>query len=238
MTDGTYRVSPGFRARMAGVCYLLGSLTSVFGQMVVLGKLVVTGNAAATSANILAHESLFRLGFASSLMTVPFHVAWAVLFRGLFRPVSKSVSSLAVYLLLMGCTLWALGSFFALAPLLVLHSGSSLSAYAPAQLQAMALVFIKLNGLAYDMGLVFFGFWCILIGCLIVRSRFLPRAIGVLEIVAGLGYLTLIWRPLAHDLYPYNLALAGPGEISLMLWLLVKGVEVRKWEETATWEHP
>src|SRR6185503_16513590 len=135
-------------------------------------------------------------GFASSLMTVPFHVAWAVLFRGLFRPVSKSVSSLAVYLLLMGCTLWALGSFFALAPLLVFHSGSSLSAYAPAQLQAMALVFIKLNGLAYDMGLVFFGFWCILIGCLIVRSRFLPRAIGVLEIVAGLGYLTLIWRPL------------------------------------------
>jgi len=206
--------------------------------MVVLGKLVVTGDAAATSANILAHESLFRLGFVSSLMTVPFHVAWAVLFQGLFRPVSKSLSALAAYLLLMGCSLWALSSLFHLAPLVVLHGGSSLSAYAPAQLQAMALVFIKLNGLAYDMGLVFFGFWCILIGFLITRSSFLPRAVGVLEIVAGLGYLTLIWRPLAHSLYPYNLALAGPGEISLMLWLLVKGLDVRKWEETAAKEHP
>lgn len=233
MTDGTFRISPRSRARMAGVCYLLGSLTSVLGQMVILGKLVVIGNATATSANILAHESLFRLGFASSLMTVPFHIAWAVLFQGLFRPVSRIVSSLAVYILLMGCTLWALSSLFYLAPLLVFQSKSSLSAYGPEQLQAMALVFIKLNAQAYDIGLVFFGFWYILIGFLIVRSSFLPRAIGVLGIVAGLGYLTLIWRPLAHSLYPYNLALAGPGEISLMLWLLVKGVDGRKWEETA-----
>jgi hypothetical protein len=233
MTDDTFRIAPRFYARMAGVCYLLGSLTSVFGQMVVLGKLVVPGNAAVTSANILAHESLFRLGFVSSLMTVPFHVAWAVLFQGLFRPVSRSVSSLAAYILLMGCTMWALSSLFQLAPLLVLHGKSSLSAFPPGQLQAMALVFTQLNAQAYDIGLVFFGLWCILVGSLIVRSSFLPRVIGMLEIVAGVGYLTLIWRPLAHYLYPYNLALAGPGEISLMLWLLVKGADARKWEEAA-----
>ena len=218
---------------MAGVCYLLGSLTSVLGQMVILGKLEVTGNAAATSVNILAHPSLFRLGFALSLMTVPFHVAWAVLFHGLFRPVSRTLSALAVYLLLMGCTMWTLSSLFHLAPLIVLQSKSSLSAYAPEQLQAMAYVFIKLNAQAYDIGLVFFGFWLILIGCLIARSSFIPRAIGVLGIVAGVGYLTLIWRPLVHYLYPYNLALAGPGEISLMFWLLVKGVDDHKWEEAA-----
>jgi hypothetical protein len=92
---------------------------------------------------------------------------------------------------------------------------------------------VKLNAQAYDIGLVFFGFWCVLIGYLIFRSTFLPRIIGVLEVLAGLGYLTLLWRPLAHSLYPYNLALAGPGEISLMLWLLVKGVNEQRWKEQA-----
>src|SRR5207237_3674250 len=101
MTKPIAEASPRFKARMAGVCYLLGSLTSVFGQMVVLGMLVVPASATATAANILAHESLFRLGFVSSLMTVPFHVAWAVLFYDLFRPVNRSVSVLAGLVILV-----------------------------------------------------------------------------------------------------------------------------------------
>jgi hypothetical protein len=233
MTDGTVDTSPQHYARMAGVCYLLGSLTSVFGQMVVLDKLVVSGSATATAANILSHESLFRLGFVSSLMAVPFHIVWAVLFYRLFTPVNRSVSLLAGFVMLVGCTMWALGSLFYLAPLLVLQSKNSLSAFTTEQLQALALMFLKLNVLAYDIGLVFFGFWCALIGYLILKSSFLPRIIGLLEVIAGVGYLTLLWRPLAHYLYPYNLALAGPGEISLLLWLLVKGVNVRKWKEKA-----
>src|SRR5437762_13210472 len=95
MTKRSAEASPRFKARMAGVSYLLGSLTSVFGQMVVLGMLVVPASATATAANILSHESLFRLGFVASLMTVPFHLVWAVLFYGLFKPVNRSVSLLA-----------------------------------------------------------------------------------------------------------------------------------------------
>jgi hypothetical protein len=233
MTDGTVDISPQLYARMAGVSYLLGSLMSVFGQMVVLGMLVVSGSATTTAANILSHEFLFRLGFVSSLMTVPFHIVWAVLFYGLFRPVNRSVSLLAGFVMLVACTMWALSSLLHLAPLLVLQGKISLSAFAPEQLQALALMLLKLNAQAYDIGLVFFGFWCVLIGYLIFRSTFLPRIIGALEVLAGLGYLTLLWQPFAHYLYPYNLALAGPGEISLLLWLLVKGVNVRKWKETA-----
>jgi len=226
--------SPRSKARMAGVSYLLGSLTSVFGQMVVLGMLVVPASATATAANILSHQSLFRLGFVASLMTVPFHLVWAVLFYGLFKPVNRSVSLLAGFVLLLGCAMWALSSLFQLAPLLVLQGESSLSAFAPEQLKALALMLIKLNAQAYDIGLVFFGFWCVLIGYLIFRSTFLPRIIGMLEVLAGFGYLTLLWRPLAHYLYPLNLALAGPGEISLMLWLLVKGVNEQRWKEQAS----
>src|SRR5262249_32905096 len=119
------------------------------------------------------------------------------------------------------------------APLLVLQGTRSLSAFAPEQLQALVLVLSKLNGQAFDIGLVFFGLWCVLIGNLIFRSTFLPRTIGVLYALAGVGYLTLLWQPLAKYLYPYNLALAGPGEISLLLWLLVKGVSIDKWKEAA-----
>jgi len=233
MTKPIAEASPRFKARMAGVCYLLGSLTSVFGQMVVLGMLVVPASASATAANILSHESLLRLGFVASLMTVPFHLIWAVLFYGLFKPVNRSVSLLAGFVMLLGCAMWALSSLFHLAPLLLLQ-GSSLSAFAPEQLQALALILLKLNAQAYDIGLVFFGFWCVLIGYLIFRSTFLPRIIGVLEVLAGLGYLTLLWRPLAHYLYPYNLALASTGEISLMLWLLVQGVNEQRWKEQAS----
>jgi hypothetical protein len=233
MTKRIAEASPRFKARMAGVSYLFGSLTSVFGQMVVLGMLVVPASATATAANILSHQSLFRLGFVASLMTVPFHLIWAVLFYGLFKPVNRSVSLLAGFVMLLGCAMWALSSLFHLAPSLLLQ-GSSLSAFAPEQLQALALILLKLNAQAYDIGLVFFGFWCVLIGYLIFRSTFLPRIIGVLEVLAGFGYLTLLWRPLAHYLYPYNLALAGPGEISLMLWLLVKGVNEQRWKEQAS----
>src|SRR6266487_1271487 len=80
VTKRIAEASPRFNARMAGVSYLLGALTSVLGQMVVLGMLVEPGSATATAANILSHESLFRLGFVCSLMTVPFHLVWAVLF--------------------------------------------------------------------------------------------------------------------------------------------------------------
>jgi hypothetical protein len=119
--------------------------------------------------------------------------------------------------MLVACATWALSSLLYLAPLLVLQGKTSLSAFAREQLQALALMLLKLNAQAYGIGLVFFGFWCVLIGYLILRSTFLPRIIAVLEVLAGLGYMTLLWRPLTHYLYPYNLALAGLGEISLLL---------------------
>ena len=121
MTGATVETSPQLYARMAGVSYLLGSVTSVAGQMVVRGMLVVFADGAATAANILAHESLLRLGFASSFMAVPFHIAWAILFYELFKPVNRSLSLLAAFVMLMGCTMWVLSCLFPLSPSLVLQ---------------------------------------------------------------------------------------------------------------------
>src|SRR5512140_2242191 len=100
--------SPRLKARWAGVLELLEGVTSASGQVLVLDRLVVTGNAAATAANILAHERLFRLGFASSLVAVLFHIVWALLVYVLLEPVNRCVARLALSVMLVGCALQAL----------------------------------------------------------------------------------------------------------------------------------
>src|ERR1700692_834052 len=111
-------MSPRFKARMAGICQLLEATTAAFGQVIVLGRLVVADNAAATAANILGHERLFWLGFTSSLIGVAFHIAWAVLMYELLKPVNKSLSLLAAFIILVGCAIQTLTSFLYLTPLL------------------------------------------------------------------------------------------------------------------------
>jgi hypothetical protein len=226
--------SPRLTARMAGVCELLEGLTSVIGQQVILGRLVVNGDAAATATNILAHESLFRLGFASSLVAVAFHVAWTLLFYDLFKPVNRSLSLLASFVMLVGCAMQALTGLLYLAPLVVLRGGSPASAFTATQVQALALLFLRLNGQAYNTCLVFFGLWCVLIGYLIFRSTFLPRILGVLLALDGVGWATFLWPPLASQLFPVIAVVAGLAEPPLILWLLVVGVNAQRWEERAS----
>jgi Domain of unknown function (DUF4386) len=235
MTDRIAETSPRFKARMAGACQLLEALTAGFGQVIVLDRLVVSGDAAATAANILGHERLFWLGFASSLIGVAFHIAWVLLMYVLLKPVNRSISLLAAFVILVGCAIQALTSLLYLAPLLILHGGSSFSAFAPEQLQALALMFLKLNQYAYNIDLVFFGLWCVLTGYLIFRSSFLPRILGVLLAISGLGYVTYLYPPLAYHLFmPYLAVASALGEIPLELWLMVMGVNAQRWKEQAS----
>jgi hypothetical protein len=121
--------SPRSKARMAGVFEMFEGLTSAFGQVYVLGKLVVMGNTPATAANILGHKRLFWLGFASSLLGVAFHIAWTALFYDLFKPVNRSLSLLAAFVSLVVCAIQAVTSLFYLAPLLILQGGTSVNAH-------------------------------------------------------------------------------------------------------------
>jgi len=217
---------------MAGACQLLEAVTAAFGQVIVLNRLIVDGNAAATAANILGHERLFWLGFTSSLVGVGFHIAWAFLFYELLKPVNKSLSLLAAFVVLVDCAIQAITSLFHLAPLLILQGGSSLSAFTREQLQALALLFLKLSAYAFQIDHVFFGFWCVLTGYLIFKSTFLPRVLGVLFAISGLGWVTYLSPPLANYLFmPYIAAASALGEIPLELWLIVMGVNVERWKE-------
>ena len=234
MTQPYTETSPRLKARMAGVFELLEALTSGFGQVIVPGMLVVSGNAAATAANILAHGSLFRLSILAALIGVACHIAWTFLFYELFKPVNRSLSLFAAFLGFAAIAIQASSSLFQVAPLIVMEAGKSFSAFNVDQLQALTFFFLRFSARAFNTYLAFFGIWCVLIGYLIFRSTFMPRILGVLEALAGLCWLTFLWPPLAHYLSPYNQALAAPGELSMMLWLLVMGVNVQRWNEQAS----
>jgi hypothetical protein len=233
MTETAKQWSPKAKARLAGVFEALEGFTSSWGQVTVLGKLLVVGNATGTAANILQHETLFRWGFLSSLLGVAFHLVWGFLFYQLFRPVNKSVSLCAAFVILITCAFQAVTALLYFAPLLVLTAGSSLSALTQPQLEALAYAFLKLNDLAMDTNLVFFGLWCVLTGYLIFRSNFIPRILGVLLAVDGLGRMIFIWPPLGHYLFLPIAVASGLAEIPLQLWLLIFGVNNERWKAQA-----
>lgn len=225
MTQPTAEAPPRPKARMAGFFYLLVFLLGFF-ELFASGRLVVSGNAAATAANILAHESLFRLGWAANLLATASYIAVTALFYELFVPVSRSLSRLAAFFSLVGCAIGAASGFVRLAPLAILGGGApTASVFSAEQSQALAYTFLRLYSQAYNIGLVFFGFYCLLIGYLIYKSTFLPRILGVLMMIAGLGWLTFLWPPLANSLSPYILLPGILGEGSLTLWLLIAGVK-------------
>jgi len=230
MTDRTVEASPHPRARITGVVYLLYFLTAVSGELFIRG-MIVSGDPAATATNILAHERLFRLSAAVGLMATALYIAVTVLFYGLFKPVNKTVSLLAAFFSLVGCSIQAFGSLFRVAPLVVLEGSPYLGVFKVDQLQAVALMSIKLNVQATYIYLVFFGLFNLLIGYLIFKSTFLPRILGVLMALSGLGWLAFLSPSLANYLLIYIEVLGIIAEASLMLWLLVKGVNVQRWKE-------
>jgi hypothetical protein len=180
--------SPRLKARLAGVFYLLTGLVA-FDEFFVLGRLVVHDDPAATGANILAHQMLFRLGFAAEIIASACNIPLAVIFFDLFRVVSRRVSLLVVFFMLMGTAIETVALLNRFAPLIILKGGNYLSAFTAEQLQGAAYTSLQLYEFGFTIALVFFGFYCLSLGYLVFRSAFLPRIIGVL-LVGGLSYLT------------------------------------------------
>lgn len=227
------KLSPRFWGRITGLCEALEGVTATYGQVIVLGKIVVFSSAAITAANVLAHNRLLWLGFASSVVGVIFHLAWAALFYELFKPVSRRVSLFAAFVILAGCAIQALTCVLYIGPMAVLHSGNALSAFTTEQLQALALTLFKINAQAFDAYLFFFGLWCVLNGYLIFRSTFMPRILGILLAISGVGWMVFLYPPFAHSVFHYIAMASALGEIPLQFWLLIMGVNSEKWEAQA-----
>jgi len=236
-TDRAAEKWPLFYARIAGLLYLIVIAGGIFAEIFVRGRLVVHGDAGATAHNILANQQLYRWGFAVELFYCVCNVPVTVIFYNLFKVVNRNVTLMMVILDVVVNTIESISLLGHFAPLLLLGGGHSLSAFTAEQLQAAAYVSIQLFEHGFAICLVFFGFDCLAMAYLIYKSTFLPRIIGVLLTIEGLGYLinsfTLFlapaWQP---RIFPY-FSVTAIAEIALCLWLLVMGVNVQRWKEQA-----
>jgi hypothetical protein len=227
--------SPGLTARIAGVFYLLSILTRMFVEIFVRNRFVVPGDAARTASNILAHEPLFRLGFIGDIIAFASYAVLTALLFELLKPVHRWTSRVAAFFSLIACSTQAVSSLFHMAALVLLDRAPYLNAFSGEQLQALALLCFRLRAICYhNIGLVFFGLYCFLIGLLIAKSTFLPRPIGVLMMLAGLSYVAFLSPPLVARLQPYILVFPGVGQIAFTLWLLLIGLNARKWRDQAS----
>jgi hypothetical protein len=239
MKEQVAEASPRFKARIAGILYLIIIVAAPFAEVLVRGRLVVYGDAAATATNILAHESMYRLAGAADLIAFTCDAAVALIFYELLKPVSRGLALFAASFRLLHVAVVAVNTLILFVPLVLLQGAHFLSAFETDQLQSLALASLSLHGTGYNIGLVFFAFHCILVGYLIFKSTFLPRILGVLMAIAGLCYLInsfahLLSPSFADHLYPYILLPSGVAEIWLCLWLLVIGVNVQRWNEQAS----
>jgi uncharacterized protein DUF4386 len=225
-------------ARMAAALNILSAVPDGF-SVSTLRRLVVRGDAAATAHNILGSESLFRLGFVADLVALVIFVASAVLLYEVFKPASRRAALLFLVLMVMGTLSQALEAVHDLAALALLKAGAAASGLPSAQANELALVFLRLHVSTYQLALFFFGCSSLVMGFLILRATFVPRILGPLMMIDGLGFLTFslaafLAPSVATHIYPYiPFVTALVGEGALFLWLIVKGVNAERWREQA-----
>ena len=226
-------ISPKAKARLVGGLLLITIVAGVFAQGVIGGALIVSGDASTTAANILAHERLYRLAFAIFLIEMACQITMTVLFYELLKPVSRTASATAAAFGLIGCTIKTLSRLFFFAPLLVLGGANYLSVFDPKQLQALALLFLRVNYTAETIAMVFFGLYALVKSYLVFNSTFLPRLLGVLSAVGGLGWLIYLYEPLALRLQSFIVGAGVIGSLVSVAWLLIYGVNEQRWNAQA-----
>jgi hypothetical protein len=214
---------------VAGLCYLAVIAGGLFAEGVVRRSLIVPGDAAATAAAIAANETLWRLGLASHLLYLIPALVVNVIVSGLFRSREPTLARLALVFGVAAVAVEAIALVYLYVPLALIEHGATLGA--PEHAPGLIYLATRLFAAGFGVSLLLFSGFCALIGVLILRSRLLPRAIGAMMIVAGAAYvvntLALIVSPRFWELI--NPAILAPillAELSLALWLLLKGIAV------------
>ena len=221
-------------ARIIVILMVLSIVGGGFGEAYAPSHIIVSADAAATARNVTT-SPLFRLGFAGYLVEAVCDVALALMFYVLLRPAGRTLALFSAFLGLVSTAVFAGGEAFYFAPSLVLSGADYLRAFSSDQLNAFALLSLKFYALVGGIFLGFYGLASLTRGWLIFRSGYLPRALGVLLMLGGAGFVmqnvAFVLAPsLVSTLWLMPLAISG---LALMAWLLVKGVDVERWEAAA-----
>ena len=238
MEDHELQTSPKVYARIGGVLYLIIIVIGICSELFVRDILVVSGDVTVTANNITASESLWRITIAGDLILLVCSIALTLILYVLLKPVNKTLALLAVFFNMVEFPIEAASKLCLFAALFLSGNADYLKAFEPHQRYALVQVYLKLHDYGLSIDLVFFGFACLVYGYLLFRSGYFPRTLGVLMAIAGLSYLinsfTLIIAPAYSETISPILVLAFIGELSLCLWLMVKGVDKQRWKEQAS----
>jgi Domain of unknown function (DUF4386) len=218
-------------ARVAGVLLLISMVAGGLGEAYIPSK--ITGaDAAITAANIKSHEFLFRLGFATFLIESLCDITLVLILYALLRPVNKQLSLLAGFFGLMGTALFAFAELFYFAPTLILGGAPYLKTISADQLNTFALLSLKFYGFAGMIFTAYYGMAWIVRGYLMFRSSYLPRFLGVLMAIGGAGFVVRNFAMILAPAYASDifLLMMFPGGLILTVWLLIKGVNLPKWQ--------
>lgn len=225
-------ISPLVKARIAGFLYLFGNPFAPFFLIILPSRLIVRGDAAKTASNIMASETLFRLGIADLLYNSILSIFLVLALYQVLKIVNKSMAWLMVIFALVGTPIGMLNELNNLAVLQLLSGADYLNVFTTEQLQALAYFFSRMHALGLNIHMIFWGLWLLPMGYLVFKSGFMPRIIGVMLLIACIGYVTQSIAVLLGSSLSI-IFITGWGELMLGLWLSIKGVNVEQWQKRA-----
>ena len=228
MTNHIADMSPRKAAKIAGVVYLICIVLGIFANIFVRQSLIVPGDAATTVNNIMANESLFRIGLVSDLLFLTLWLLLPLALYKLLKPVNNIHAVLMVLFALVMVPIMFINNVFQFAALLLLSGADYLTVFETGQLHAQAMFFLDLRETGFLMPSIFYGLWLFPFGYLVYksgsvyRSGIIPKILGVLLMIGCFGYLIEFFTVfLLPDFDAGNIRLATSiGEFLSPFWLL------------------
>ncbi len=220
--------SPKLVARLAGIFFLLTIIGGIIAQMFISERLINFADASATANNILANKGLFQIGFTVYLLEMACQVVAGLLIYRILKPVNGTLALLMLLFEFTGIVIKTFARVFYITPMYVLDGGAAFSGMDAAQLQSIALILLKVNDYGAATAIAFFGFSTALDGYLVFCSTYLPKWLGVLSIIAALGWLAFLYPPLGYSTFMFAALLGLIASAAKIFWLIVFGVNEQK----------
>jgi len=218
-------------AHIAGAIYLSMVLVAPFSMLYVPSKLIVRGNASATADNILAHETLFRLSIFGDLIGHVIFICLGIALYRLLSSVNKTWALLMVAFVLVSAAVGFLNALNNLAAVILFRGADFLAVFDKSQREALAYFFIRLHSNGEFINEIFWGVWLFPFGLLVFRSRFLPRILGIWLMIACFAWIALsVMAQFFPDHYNAAFGWLQPAffaEMAILLWLLIRGINVK-----------
>ena len=228
-------------ARLAGLLWFLSAVTGGFSLLYVRSKVIVVGDAAATAGNIVASEFLFRAAIISNLFSQVFLFFFGLTMYHLFKKVNKALATVFLTSIMMTVAIAVVNTFNSFGALVVLSQADYLKAFTAEQINAMAMIFLRLSN-SFGQGLleIFWVPYYFSFGLLIIRSRFLPKIFGIMLMIASVGFaVNILDKFLIPQFYPaaftrLAMTLSALSVLPTMFWLLIKGAKVQPLNDQAS----